>query len=93
MHLKVTDANGKMTIMCLDRESGTATLLRAWPEHLERAVAMAEAEKAPCLRIIVDPANQPLLNELEDEGWTKTNLIVYQRNRHNDGKNKPRSVR
>lgn len=92
MHLKVSDMNGKITTICLDRDAGTAVILRAHPEHLERAVALAEAESAPSLRIMVDPDNQPLLDELEDEGWVRTRLIVYQRNRHNDGKNKPRSV-
>ena len=92
MHLKVSDMNGKVTTICFDRDAGTAIILRAHPEHLERAVALAEAEAAPCLRIIVDPDNQSMLDELEDEGWTKTRFIVYQRNRRNDGKNSPRSV-
>jgi hypothetical protein len=93
MHLKVSDMNGKVTTICFDRDAGTAIILRAWPEHLERAVALAEAEKAPCLRIMVDPENQPLVAELEDEGWVKTKLIVFQRCRRNDGKNSSRSVR
>jgi hypothetical protein len=87
MHLKVSDMNGKVTTICFERETGTAIILRAHPEHLERAVALAEAESAPCLRIMVDPENEPLLGELEDEGWVRTNLIVFQRCRRNDGKN------
>lgn len=93
MHLKVSDMNGKTTTICFERDTGTAIILRGHPEHLERAVALAEAQAAPCLRIMVDPANKYLVNELEDEGWVKTHLVVYQRNRRNDGKNSPRAMR
>jgi hypothetical protein len=60
-------------VVCVDRETQKATILRADLEQIDRLAEIAFSEGAPLVSIALP---EPLADILVEDGWRRTPLVV-----------------
>lgn len=95
MHIHIDDQEtGASLTLCVDRNTGTCTILRGAPELIPSAVTIATSLKVSAIRYYVDESGLSNL-DLLDQGWkvTSTRVLELKLNgKASDGKASARSV-